>query len=347
MEIGRIHGADSTLLRACRLGAGPDTAIGRTMQPSVAAVASRLVAAPARQAPTVTTRQRQGIPMSEFAQQRAEFSAAIERELATRNLNFPTVLDLSLRIKRAADDPDSTLEDIAKLVRIEPVLSARVIQMANSVIFNRAGNSVTNVSTAVRRIGISNVRVTALIVAMDQLGQEHRSRAMRDLARAVWAHSVDVASWAYALARHLRIGNPDTALFAGLMADIGQFFLIARVGSYPAIAADFRGFSELVGFWNAALRRAILETMALPADILDALEFDNPYGGKWPPRALHEVLFVAGLAAESDNPFDPEKSQTRRRLVDAARLELDAPRFDDLLAAARQERQELLGAVTG
>jgi hypothetical protein len=237
------------------------------------------------------------------------------------------VLDLSLRIKRVADDPNSSLDDIAKLIRIEPVLSARVIQMANSVIFNRAGNSVTNVSTAVRRIGIFNVRVTALIVAMDQLGQEHRSRAMRDLARAVWAHSVDVASWAYALARHLRIGNPDTALFAGLMADIGQFFLIARVGSYPAIAADFRGFSELVGFWNAALRRAILETMALPADILDALEFDNPYGGKWPPRALHEVLFVAGLAAESDNPI--------REVADPAgwtpRGRVDALRLDDLL----------------
>jgi hypothetical protein len=285
--------------------------------------------------------------MSEFAQQLAAFSMAIERELETGSLNFPTVLDLSLRIKRAADDPDSSLEDIAKLIRLEPVLSARVIQMANSVIFNRAGNTVTNVSTAVRRLGISNVRVTALIVAMDQLGQEHRSRPMRDLARVVWGHSVDVASWAYALARHLRIGNPDTALFAGLLADIGQFYLIARVGSYPAIAADFRGFSELVGFWNAALRRAILEAMALPADILDALEFDNPYAGNWPPQALDEVLFVAGLAAESDNPFDPERSETRRRLVDAARLELDAPGLDDLLAAARDERQELLGVVAG
>jgi hypothetical protein len=285
--------------------------------------------------------------MSEFAQQLAAFSMAIERELETGNLNFPTVLDLSLRIKRAADDPDASLEDIAKLIRLEPVLSARVIQMANSVIYNRAGNTVTNVSTAVRRLGISNVRVTALIVAMDQLGQEHRSRAMRDLARVVWGHSVDVASWAYALARQLKVGSPDTALFAGLLADIGQFYLIARVGSYPAIAADFKGFSELVGFWNAALRRSILEAMALPTDILDALEFDNPYAGNWPPQALDEVLFVAGLAAESDNPFDPEKSESRHRLIEAARLELDAPRLDDLLAAARVERQELLEIVAG
>ena len=285
--------------------------------------------------------------MSEFAQQLAAFSTAIERELETANLNFPTVLDLSLRIKRAADDPDASLEDIAKLIRLEPVLSARVIQMANSVIYNRAGNTVTNVSTAVHRLGIANVRVTALIVAMDQLGQEHRSKAMRDLARVVWGHSVDVASWAYALARHLGIGNADTALFAGLLADIGQFYLIARVGNYPAIAADFKGFSELVGFWNAALRRSILEAMALPGDILDALEFDNPYAGNWPPKAIDEVLFVAGLAAESDNPFDPEKSESRRRLIEAARLELDAPRLDDLLAAAREERQELLEIVAG
>jgi hypothetical protein len=285
--------------------------------------------------------------MSEFAQQLAAFSMAIERELETGNLNFPTVLDLSLRIKRAADDPDASLEDIAKLIRLEPVLSARVIQMANSVIYNRAGNTVTNVSTAVHRLGIANVRVTALIVAMDQLGQEHRSKAMRDLARVVWGHSVDVASWAYALARRLKVGSPDTALFAGLLADIGQFYLIARVGSYPAIAADFKGFAELVNFWNAALRRSILEAMALPADILDALEFDNPYAGNWPPQALDEVLFVAGLAAESDNPFDPEKSESRRRLIEAARLELDGPRLDDLLAAAREERQELLEIVAG
>ena len=285
--------------------------------------------------------------MSEFAKQLAAFSMAIEEELQAGNLNFPTVLDLSLRIKRVADDPNSSLDDIAKLIRIEPVLSARVIQMANSVIFNRAGNTVTNVVNAVRRIGIANVRVTALIVAMDQLGQEHRSKGMRELARNVWGHSIDVAAWAYAIARHLRVGNPDTALFAGLLADIGQLYLIARVGNYPAIAEDFRGFSELVGFWNAALRRSILESMSLPADILDALEFDNPYGGAWPPKELEEVLFLAALAAESDNPFDVERSETRRRLLDSARQEFDAPKLDDLLAAAAKEREDLLAAVGG
>lgn len=60
--------------------------------------------------------------MSDSAKQLAAFSGAME-ELQAGNLNFPTVLDLSLRIKRVADDPNSSLDDIAKLIRIEPVLS--------------------------------------------------------------------------------------------------------------------------------------------------------------------------------------------------------------------------------
>ena len=285
--------------------------------------------------------------MGDFARELATFSMAIEHELEAGQLNFPTVLDLSVRIKEVADDPASSLADIAKLIRIEPVLSARVLQMANSVIFNPHGKAVSDVATAVTRIGLANVRVTALIVAMDQLGQEHRSKAMRDLARRVWQHSVDVAAWAWAIARHVRAPNAETALLAGLMVDIGQMYLIARVGNYPALVADFRGFSELVGFWNAALRRAILESMSLPGELLDALEFDEPYSGTWLPESMEEILFVAGLAAETDNPFDIEKSEARLKLLDGIRLKVVEPSFDELLEAARSHREELLAVLTG
>jgi hypothetical protein len=145
----------------------------------------------------------------------------------------------------------------------------------------------------------------------------------------------------------VRARNAETALFAGLMVDIGQLYLIARVGSYPAIVADFRGFSELVGFWNAALRRSILESMALPGELLEALELDQPYAGAWPPAALEEILFFAGLAAESENPFDPQKGEARLKLLESAHLEFDTPRLEDLLDAARGEREDLLSVLTG
>ncbi len=284
-----------------------------------------------------------GTPANGFHAALRSFSAAIESELQSRELSFPTVLDLSLRVRKVASDPDSTVEELAKLIRLEPVLSARTIRMANSVIYNRAGRRITSVADAVTRIGISNIRVLALIVAMDQLAQEHRSKPMRDLAKGVWRHSVDVGAWAYAISRHLRVGSPDTLLLVGLMTDIGQLYLIGRVGQYPAIAGDLNAFAEIAGFWSDALSRAILERMDLPSELMDALDYFDPYEGNWPPTTTHDVLYVAGLATESALPQRGTEAWQRQR--EATREKVGAARFDDLLAASAPMREDLLAVL--
>jgi hypothetical protein len=104
-------------------------------------------------------------------------------------------------------------------------------------------------------------------------------------------------------------------------------------------------FSDLVTLWHQPLAKAILVAMKLPHEILCAFDFDDPYGGSWPPKTLGEVLFVAGLAADSDNPFDPLHGKIRKNLLEIAKFKLDAPKFDLLLAAAELERDELLAAL--
>lgn len=286
------------------------------------------------------------LPVSSFHAELRAFSAAIESELQNRELSFPTVLDLSLRIRQVANDPDSTVEQLASLIRIEPVLSARVVRMANSVIYNRAGRRIGSVAEAVPRIGLSNIRVLALIVAIDQLAQEHRSKPMRDLAKSVWQHSLDVASWAYALSKYLRVGSPDTALLIGLMTDIGQLCLIARVHQYPAIAADVNGFAEIAEFWSDALTRAVLDKMDVPSDVMDALDYNDPYLGRWLPATLHEVLYVSGLVTESDPGLDTRRHEVRRKQREATREKVGTAAFDSLLAAAAPLRDELLSVLS-
>ena len=55
--------------------------------------------------------------MEEFQSQIDAFAEQIEQELRDGVLSFPTVFDLSLRIKMLADDPDSSLTDIANAVK--------------------------------------------------------------------------------------------------------------------------------------------------------------------------------------------------------------------------------------
>ena len=90
--------------------------------------------------------------MEEFESQTEAFAQQIEEELRDGVLSFPTVFDLSLRIKKMADDPDSSLSDIAEVVRAEPVLAGKVLRMANTVALNPYRGEINSVGDAIGRI---------------------------------------------------------------------------------------------------------------------------------------------------------------------------------------------------
>jgi hypothetical protein len=56
-------------------------------------------------------------------------------------LSFPTSLDASRRVLKAVENPDIGLTALAKIVVAEPLLSAKVIRLANSVALNPTGSS--------------------------------------------------------------------------------------------------------------------------------------------------------------------------------------------------------------
>lgn len=285
--------------------------------------------------------------MVELESQTQRYAEAIEKELAQGRLNFPTALDVSLRIKRLADDPDATLAQIARVVQAEPLLSAKVVRMANSVALNPYGTAITSVSDAVRRIGLATLRCLAFAVSAEQVAQDQRSRGMRLLASGLWMHSLEVACWAYALARKLRVVPPDTALFAGMMVNIGQFFLLARAADFPELEADMPILAEFVETWNEPVTRALLEALDMPEDILEAFNYDDPYGGSWPPKRLSDILFVAGLACETPSPFARLREENRESLLSNATFGIAPDAFHALIESVQEERQKILSAVCG
>lgn len=285
--------------------------------------------------------------MQDFEAQVQAFGEQVEQELLEGRLNFPTALDVSMRIKRLADDPNSSLDDIANVVRAEPVLSAKAVRMANAVMMNPYGPQITNVGDAVRRIGLASLRCLAFAVSAEQLAQDHRSQNMRLIASGLWMHSIDVACWAHAIARETKAAPPDTAMFAGMMIDIGQFFLLARATEYPAMELQLDRFAEFVNTWNEPVGRAILEIFNLPETVLDAYQYENPYGGAWPPADLADAIFVASLAAESPNPFDNLLGVKRPNLLELIPESDDRAKIDELLATAKAGRVALLAAVCG
>lgn len=285
--------------------------------------------------------------MTDFDEQLKAFGERIEKEMVEGRLNFPTVLDLSLRIKTVADDPDSSLDDIAAIARAEPVLSAKAVRMANAVLMNPYGAPVTNVGDAVRRIGLDSLRSLAFAVAAEQVAQDFRSHTLKLIATGLWMHTVDIACWANVIARETRSTNPDTAMFAGMMVDIGQFFLLSRAGDYPALEDDMNRFAEFVGTWNGPVGRVILEVFGLPESVLDAYREPSPRI-VWPPISLPETLKLARVLTESHNPFDQLAGEDSPSLTEAiAASRIDGNELQQMIDSVQTNRRQLISSLCG
>lgn len=210
-------------------------------------------------------------------------------------LVFPTGFDTVTRLHEALEDPEIGLEKIGALLPGDPLVSARLLALANSAAYNPAGDTIKNLHKAIERLGLQNVRMVALGVASRQLLLA-RDDAFRALGDRVWTHSLHTASAAYVLARRLSRVQPDEALLAGLIHNLGAFYLIYRGGQYDDLVADPDALSRLLADWHESIGHTLAIALGLPQKLADAiLDQDQPHDWPEPILSLSDVVYVANL----------------------------------------------------
>jgi HD-like signal output (HDOD) protein len=172
-------------------------------------------------------------PDSTFAPFLRDIADALSRD----EVECPTFVDASLGARLALKNPDLSVAQVVKIVSGEPLLSARVVAYANSAALNRGGKAVTDVKTAVMRIGQSAVRNIAVALALRQVSHAKELEPFRPQAREIIEHGLEVAVLSHVLALHHGGVAPDDALFAGLVHDLGHFYALWRATHFPELVA--------------------------------------------------------------------------------------------------------------
>lgn len=275
-----------------------------------------------------------------------QFYRAMEAELASGELDFPTSMDLGMRIRRALEDPDCGAEDVARLVNLEPLLAAHVVRIANSAMYHPSGADIADLRSAVMRIGVNNVKPLALSLITRQIAQSG-TPATRRAAEQLWRHTIEVAALAWAIAVEVPSVNAEQALYAGLVHKLGSFYLIARAKEYPELLAQDGELSDLVRYWSPRVSREVLIALGTPTTIADAVEESELFFEGWPPRSLSDVLYIANVSADTSDPFADEGGISRQALAEEAFGGLRGDELRRLLQRASARRAEALAVLTG
>ena len=228
-----------------------------------------------------------------------DFLDLIYEELEGGRLLLPTLPEIALRIRDILEDPDSSLADASDVIGRDAALSARLLQVTNSALL-RGRSPIDNLRTAVNRLGAERIRTLVVGMAMEQMFQATSDVVDRRL-RAAWTHSVETAALAQALAGAHTSLQPDRAMLAGLLHDIGLLPVLRRAEDYPELLQQEAVLERILAQSHGDIGAVVLRKWGYADDFVAvALEHENFAYDPAPAPDYIDVVIVANL--QSDGP---------------------------------------------
>ncbi len=144
-------------------------------------------------------------------------------ELVRTNANLPPLPEILFGLQKLMEDPDCEVEDVYRLIKTDPVLSGRLITLANSALFGTGKEETRNLEDAVVRLGMQ--QVMDLVFALELPKTFKKSKAFDQIQ--FWKHSMAAAFITRSLAKKLLadFDELEASFLAGLMHDVGILVL--------------------------------------------------------------------------------------------------------------------------
>lgn len=275
--------------------------------------------------------------ISELHDQRLAMLQDIAKELEG-DVIFPVCFDATIQISAVMKSSTASIQRVTHEIQKDPLITAKLLRLANSMAFNPSGVKVVDLASAVTRLGMENARSVALACAMEQLMRSRDMVAFEDISKAIWQHSLRTAMIARVIARQLTRVNPEIAMLAGLVHDLGAFYLLDRARHYPELVERPKTVAYLVAQWHESIGTILLDNLGLPEEIIEGVrENDQPRPTIENPRTLSDVIYVANLFAGGleeirllDLPVEVEPAELTLPKYLALKDEMDAACADML-----------------
>jgi HD-like signal output (HDOD) protein len=220
------------------------------------------------------------------------FLQKLASEVSAGSIDLPCFPEVVVRISTALADPKTTSDRVVTIVGAEPRLAARILQTANSAAFNTSGKPLTDLRSAVTRLGHQMVHGTAMSYAMHQMKNEVSLRSIVQPMTSLWNKSIAVASICRIVARRTKV-NADEAFLTGLLHGIGNLYIMARAATQATGLGS--SWLDLLAGWQAAIGKAVLESWGFAEQMCDAVGEQADHERRWKHEAALSDVLIASL----------------------------------------------------
>ncbi len=193
----------------------------------------------------------------------------VDREAIRKRLkslkNLPTMPGVFQEINKSIQNPETTAEDIAKIISSDQALSAKILRIVNSVLYGFP-----------RRI--SNIRHALIILGFDVVKGLLLSSSVFDIMLArgflgLWQHSIGCAISAGVIAKKLNMPDPEEVFVAALLHDLGKVIIKLELPEESLLIEQkvidnqisiYEAEKDILGFTHATVGKWLCQEWYLP-----------------------------------------------------------------------------------
>jgi HD-like signal output (HDOD) protein len=261
-----------------------------------------------------------------------------------------TLPEIYFRVREVVDDPNSTMGDLAEVLKLDPAISARILRIVNSPIYGFP-KQIDTISRAVSLLGTQ--AITDLVTATT-VGKAFAKVPIQlmDVSK-FWHRSVLCAVLAGKIAKSCGIKDSERFFVEGLLRDLGHFVLYQYAPERAQSALIEAGYLDAslaeversnIGCDFAEVGAELVRSWGMPMEIEQAIrhQLSPDEAGDY---VLHaSIVHLAGEVVDYEErdpkrrpaevPFDPQAmTATGFVLANLPELMTDAQaQLNDVLA---------------
>ena len=271
------------------------------------------------------------------------------QDLEKNRFNLPSIPVVARNIRDAMRDEAFSVEDMIKLINADPGMVVKIISASNSPIY-RGTSKIESCADAVVRLGIETTKQLVDIYALRELFQTKLGKLQRRM-YVLWEHSQKVAVIAHALASLTGTVNPEHALLAGLIHDVGVIPVLFYTEGCVERIPDERVLEKVIEDLRADMGEAMLSKWGWSTEMINAVtnaenwQYDSGADGP----DLADIVIIAQFHAllgfpniKSPSPMDKITAFSKLE-----RVGLTPEKSIAMLADAKEKIREMRHLVGG
>ena len=237
----------------------------------------------------------------------------ISDDIRTKMSSFPSMPQAVIKLRKLLKEDDVPLNKIENILRQDPGLSANILRLANSAHFGLSFK-VGSLKKAVMLLGLKRFEQMAFSAYMEK----SMDKAIEGYGLSpgeLWLHSILVATTAEAIAKYLKIPDPNEVFIPALLHDMGKLIL----GSF--VKADLKNIQSLVakgeswvsaenkifGTEHAEIGALLLEKWSFPIEIVNSVRWhhdpeylSSTHNRLQSPNMQSDIVYLANLIFQSN-----------------------------------------------